>query len=175
MTFRQQLSPAQRHNAITIATQRYAQCQTWGTAKPDAHYRADGIRVGNLDDQIKGAVAEYAFGVMLDYVPTFTPYDPTANDVLGYEIRATFHTGGHLITKPTDKTGLYVLGVVDQAYWFVDFHGWRRYRETVINLGRLAACPTRYATPQTELWPLDMLPATPEYVSHRSSMVEIAS
>ena len=171
---RQRLTAEERTEAMEIGRLRQIENQTWQSASADISkpfYTKNGVRIGGTADHIKGGVAEYGFGLMFGYKHFWQPYNPEAKDVLGYEIRSTFCTTGHLVTRLKDHNGLYVFCVVDKDYWWIDIYGWRTLKQTKPNLSRVAWDTTIYATPQAELWPLELLPATAELLLHRSTMV----
>lgn len=156
---------------IQLTPQDVAECQKVALLKEQE------ITLGNMKNKypIPGGVKSYdvhlcgnfgekALAKYLNVAWGFTAYDPKANDVAGYEVRATYHANGRLLTHDEDKKGLYVLATVNRAKYLVTLWGWS-------NLKRCNT-PNRwaddmpypcYAMPQTELWPLDMLPETVQY------------
>jgi hypothetical protein len=113
---------------------------------------------------LTGAYGEQALALYLGVEWGFTEYNPKANDVAGYEVRATYRHNGRLLTHADDKNGLYVLAIIDRDTYTVNLAGWSNLKRCNTP-GRWAAempAPC-YAMPQAELWPMDMLPATASY------------
>lgn len=155
-----QLTPAQIINAKSIAYKKAVEC--------DVHQMVNRPR-GNVpsttyDRWLRGCLGEQAVAAYLGIEYTFKPYDVTANDVAGYEVRSTYHTNGRLLTHKEDKKGLYILAIIDRDTYAVNLAGWSNLKRCNTP-GRWATdlpgpC---YAMPQTDLWPMDMLPATALY------------
>jgi len=73
---------------------------------------------------LTGGYGEQALAIYLGVEWGFRPYDITANDVAGYEVRATYHAKGRLLTHADDKNGLYVLAIVNRDDYTVNLMGW---------------------------------------------------
>ena len=125
-----------------------------------AHKRVTDPETLNLN----GVLGEYALAKYLGWAYWYTEYDPSAYDVAGYEVRSTRHANGHLITHPGDKPGIYVLAIIE-AENMVRLHGWRTLKTANMQRHWRNDMHTPcYMTPQAELWPMDMLPATELYL-----------
>jgi hypothetical protein len=90
------------------------------------------------------------------------------NDVYGIQVRATTHTYGHLITKPNDKPGPYVLVTLERVNYnlvYATLRGWAWLHECNIDARWRTHGPNGqllprscYMTPQSALHPIDTVP-----------------
>ena len=116
-----------------------------------------------------GLVAEYAFAKWFGVEYTIKPYDPTNDDVLGYQIKATERYNGCLIKQPHNPAGIYILGIVLNDYNEVSFRGWKDSSEIQRACYWRADVPKPgYFVPQAALWALSDLPETNELQTHRT-------
>ena len=106
-----------------------------------------------------GCLGEYALAKYLGVNWGFTPYDLNANDVDGYEVRATRRADGCLLTKDTDKPGIYVLATLHPIEQIVKLKGWATLTEanTPARWAEFMPKPC-YRTPQDLLHPMATLP-----------------
>lgn len=106
-----------------------------------------------------GCLGEYALAKYLGVNWGFTPYDLNANDVDGYEVRATMRMDGCLLTKDTDKLGVYVLATGDKVNKTITLQGWATLTEanTPARWAEFMPKPC-YRTPQNLLHPMATLP-----------------
>ena len=117
-----------------------------------------------------GLVAEYAFAKWFGYDYVIKPYDPTNDDVLGYQIKATERYDGCLIKQPHNPSGIYILGIVLNDYTEVSYRGWKDSSEIQRACYWRADVPKPgYFVPQAALWPLSDLPETSELQTHRTT------
>jgi len=126
-----------------------------------------------------GALGEQAVANYFDYDYSYLGYDPRRNDVLGYEVRATYWPNGRLLTHPIeqrahdiggDKPGRYILVTIEQQTLLATIRGYStlwRCNERKSNWDASLRWPC-YAMPQNQLWPIDMLPATDELIKHQT-------
>ena len=153
------LTPEQIFNARDVAYKKALECEL--------HNMKNRYHPGNAyDTHLTGCYGEQALAVYLGVEWGFKPYDITANDVAGYEVRATYRANGRLLTHKEDKNGLYILATVDRDDYTVNLAGWSNLKRCNTP-GRWATdlpAPC-YAMPQADLWPMDMLPATVLYQS----------
>ena len=131
-----------------------------------------------LSEAIKfcGLLGEQAVANYFDYVNVYRPYSFRSNDVLGYEVRATYHENGCLLTHALDdkhygdKPGRYILVTIDQLTQEATLRGFstlKRCNERKDNYQTSWRYPC-FAMPQNQLWPIDMLPATDELIKHQT-------
>ena len=156
------LTPEQIFNARDVAYKKAMECEV---GKMKNRYNVP-IASTSYDRHLKGCYGEQAVAAYLGVEWGFTAYDPKANDVAGYEVRATYHANGRLLTHKEDKNGLYILAIIDRDDYSVNLAGWSNLKRCNTP-GRWATdlpLPC-YAMPQTELWPMEMLPATVLYQS----------
>jgi hypothetical protein len=116
------------------------------------------------ETHLTGCYGEQALAAYLGVEWGFKPYDIKANDVAGYEVRATYRANGRLLTHAEDKNGLYILATIDRDTYTVNLAGWSNLKRCNTP-GRWATdlpAPC-YAMSQAELWPMEMLPATALY------------
>jgi hypothetical protein len=132
-------------------------------------------RVGNrttpdtYTNHLQGALGEQALAKFLDVDYGFMPFDRANYDVAGYEVRSTRRQTGRLLTHHDDKPALYVLAIIE-ADNIIRLHGWRHLKEINTPKHWDSTLPHPcYATPQTELWPMDMLPATALYLCAKTN------
>jgi hypothetical protein len=119
-----------------------------------------------------GLVAEYAFAKWFGVYFTIKPYDPTNDDVLGYQIKATERYNGCLIKQPHNPAGIYILGIVLNDYSEVSFRGWKDSTEIQRACYWRADVPKPgYFVPQAALWALSDLPETNKLQTHRTTGV----
>jgi hypothetical protein len=119
-----------------------------------------------------GLVAEFAFAKWFGVDYTIKPYDPTNDDVLGYQIKATERYNGCLIKQPHNPPGIYVLGIVLNDFTEVSFRGWKDSSEIQRWCYWRADVPKPgYFVPQAALWALEDLPETSELFTHRTTGV----
>ena len=119
-----------------------------------------------------GLVAEYAFAKWFGVDFTIKPYDPTNDDVLGYQIKATERYNGCLIKQPHNPAGIYILGIVLNEGTEVSFRGWKDSTEIQRACYWRADVPKPgYFVPQAALWALSDLPETNELQTHRTTGV----
>ena len=159
--FKCNLSPDEIEKCNWLAELKTAEC-----AKGKMKHK----RVGNrskpdtFSNHLQGALGEQALAKFLGVDYGFTPYDRANYDVAGYEVRATRRFNGRLLTHNDDKPALYVLAIIE-ADNIIRLQGWRHLKElnTINHWDKSLPFPC-YATAQTELWPIDMLPATALYL-----------
>jgi hypothetical protein len=154
-----QLTPEQIFNARDIAYKKTMECEVKKMVQKRLY-----VPSTTYDRWLRGCYGEQALAAYLGVEYKFTPYDITANDVAGYEVRSTYHATGRLLTHADDKKGLYILAIIDQDTFTVTLAGWSNLKRCNTP-GRWATdlpgpC---YAMKQTDLWPMDMLPATALY------------
>ena len=122
-----------------------------------------------------GLLGEQAVANYFDYPNVYKQYDPKAHDILGYEVRATYHENGCLLTHAQDdqnygdKPGRYIFVTVDQKILTATIRGYStltRCNERTDNYQTGWRYPC-FAMPQNQLWPIDMLPATDELIQHQ--------
>ena len=122
-----------------------------------------------------GLLGEQAVANYFDYPNIYKQYDPKAHDILGYEVRATYHENGCLLTHAPDdknygdKPGRYIFVTVDQKTLTATIRGYStltRCNERTDNYQTGWRYPC-FAMPQNQLWPIDMLPATDELIQHQ--------
>ena len=131
--------------------------------------------------QFCGALGEQTIANYFDYDYSYLGYDANRSDVLGYQIRATYHGNGSLITHPIktstnpggDNAGRYILVTIDKSY-SATIRGYssltRCNKRTENWTTKINGCAVRwpaYFMPQTQLWPIEMLPATDELINHQ--------
>ena len=153
------LTPEQIFNVRDVAYKKALECEL--------HKMKNKRLPGNAyETALTGGYGEQALAIYLGVEWGFRPYDITANDVAGYEVRATYHAKGRLLTHADDKNGLYVLAIVNRDDYTVNLAGWSNLKRCNTQ-GRWATdLPVPcYAMPQAELWPMEMLPATALYAS----------
>ena len=123
-----------------------------------------------------GLLGEQAVANYFDYPNVYKQYDPKAHDILGYEVRATYHENGCLLTHAPDdqnygdKPGRYIFVTVDQKTFTATIRGYStltRCTERTDNFQTGWRYPC-FAMPQNQLWPIDMLPATDELIAHQT-------
>jgi len=118
-----------------------------------------------------GFAAEAAWAAIHGYKYNFRPYNKTNDDVLGYQIRATRHINGCLLTHDDDNDGYYLFATVSPEF-VVTFRGWQELRYCNLPYSWAPDMPYPcYKTPIDRLIPMDMLPATDALIQHRSAMV----
>ena len=127
-----------------------------------------------------GALGEQAVANYFDFDYSYLGYDPKRNDVLGYEVRATYYEAGRLLTHPVeqrshdvggDKPGRYILVTIEQNILRATIRGYStlwRCNERASNWDTALRWPC-FAMPQSQLWPIDMLPATDELIRHQTA------
>jgi hypothetical protein len=127
-----------------------------------------------------GVLGEQAVAKYFDYDYSYLGYDPKRNDVLGYEVRATYYPTGRLLTHPVeqrnhdiggDKPGRYILVTIEQNILRATIRGYStlwRCNERKSNWDTSLRWPC-FAMPQNQLWPIDMLPATDELIKHQTA------
>jgi hypothetical protein len=121
---------------------------------------------------LTGLIAEYAFAKWFGVDFTIKPYDPTNDDVLGYQIKATERYNGCLIKQPHNPAGIYILGIVLNDGTEVSFRGWKDSTEIQRACYWRADVPKPgYFVPQAALWALSDLPETNELQTHRTTGV----
>ena len=127
-----------------------------------------------------GALGEQAVANYFDYPYSYLGYDPKNNDVLGYEVRATYYATGRLLTHPMeerandiggDKNGRYILVTIEQLTLTATIRGYStltRCNERKSNWDTALRWPC-FAMPQDQLWPIDMLPASEQLLAFRQA------
>lgn len=124
-----------------------------------------------------GLLGEQAVANYFDYPNIYRPYDFRSHDVLGYEVRTTYHDNGCLITHAPDdqnygdKPGRYILVTINQQTLEATLRGYstlKRCNERASNYQTAWRYPC-FAMPQNQLWPIDMLPATDELIKHQTA------
>jgi hypothetical protein len=156
------LTPEQVFNARDVAYKKAMECEA-GKMVNRRYVQGTG---STFDRYLQGGYGEQAVAAYLGVEWGFRPYDITANDVAGYEVRATYRANGRLLTHAEDKNGLYILAIIDRDTLTVNLAGWSNLKRCN-TVGRWATdlpLPC-YAMPQAELWPMEMLPATVLYQS----------
>ena len=125
--------------------------------------------------QFCGLLGEQAVANYFDYLNVYKQYDFEAYDVLGYEVRATYHENGCLLTHAPDdqnygdKPGRYIFVTINQKTLMATIRGYSTLsrcnaRTDNFQTGWRYPC---FAMPQNQLWPIDMLPATAELIAHQ--------
>ena len=128
-----------------------------------------------FEQTLQGNLGEQAVAHYFNYEYVYQPYDKTRYDVLGYEVRTTYWQNGCLLTHPigdNDKPGIYILVTVDKNEFTATIRGWSdiaRCNERQSNWQQTWRYPC-FATPQSQLWPIEMLPATPELLEHQNRL-----
>ena len=125
-----------------------------------------------------GALGEQTIAKYFDYEYKYLGYDADRSDVLGYEVRATYHQNGRLLTHPPeprahdfkgDKPGRYILVTIKRHIYEATIRGYSklsRCNERLGNWDSSLRWPC-FAMPQAQLWPIDTLQATNELINHR--------
>ena len=132
-------------------------------------------------ESLKGVLGEIAVAEYFDYDFKYLGYDPKRSDVLGYQVRSTYYENGCLLTHPIktvtnpggDNAGRYILVTIDQLTLQATLRGYStltRCNERKSNWNTANRWPC-YFMPQNQLWPIDMLPATPELLDHQNRKV----
>lgn len=126
-----------------------------------------------FEQTLQGNLGEQAVAHYFNYKYVYQPYDKNRYDVLGYEVRTTYWQNGCLLTHPInvdgDKPGIYILVTVDKNEFTATIRGWSdiaRCNERKSNWQQTWRYPC-FATPQNQLWPIEMLPATAELIAHQ--------
>ena len=120
---------------------------------------------------LTGFAAEQAWASMHGAKYSFRPYNKTNDDVLGYQIRATRHQNGCLLTHDDDNDGYYLFATVSLDF-MVTFKGWQELRYCNLPYAWASDMPHPcYKTSTDRLIPMDMLPATDALIQHRRAMV----
>lgn len=153
-------------------------------AKRNGHQNSYGMnRAQNWAYDFCGALGEQAVAHYLDYDYSYSIYNPAASDVLGYQVRATYHNNGSLLTHPIktptnrrgDNAGRYILVTINENTFSATIRGYSsltRCNErtgnwtTEVN-GKAVRYPC-FFMPQWQLIPIDMLPATQELINHQT-------
>ena len=134
-----------------------------------------------FEQTLQGNLGEQAVAHYFDYEYVYQPYNKARYDILGYEVRTTYWPNGCLLTHPVievpgrpgiyqdDKPGMYILVTVDKNEFVATIRGWRNIADCNAmtqnwQTGWRYPC---FATPQSQLWPLDTLPATTELLTHQ--------
>lgn len=156
-----ELTPSELANAYKVAKLKTDDC-----INNNQRHRDYGRKVTNsYQTNLQGCLGEQALAIYLGVEYHHTGYDPTANDVAGYEVRATRHQTGRLLTHDHDKNGLYVLAIIEQDN-VINLAGWSNLKRCNIpNRWDVTLPKPCYAMRQADLWPMDMLPATVLYAS----------
>ena len=124
-----------------------------------------------------GALGEQAVSNYFGRPYVYKPYSQDAHDVLGYEVRATYYDNGQLLTHASDdkhygdKPGRYILVTIDQKTLTATIRGYStlsRCNERTDNYETGWRYPC-FAMPQSQLWPIDMLPANDELIAFRQT------
>jgi hypothetical protein len=153
------LTPEQVFNARDVAYKKALECALH--KMKNRYYAADAY-----ETHLTGCYGEQALAAYLGVEWGFRPYDITANDVAGYEVRATYRANGRLLTHAEDKNGLYILAIIDRDTLTVNLAGWSNLKRCNTRGRWDIKMPTPcYAMAQEELWPMEMLPATALYAS----------
>lgn len=154
--------------ALTVSQELNFENSKYGMNPEEAHQP---ILCGALGEQ---AVANY-FG----YPYSYLGYDPERHDVLGYEVRATYYSTGRLLTHPVktlkdkrgDKPGRYILVTIEELTLAATIRGYstlKRCNERISNWDNELRWPC-FAMPQSQLWPIDMLPENEELAAFRQA------
>lgn len=163
-----ELSPKEIFNAKKIANDITVWAKLY---KAKQRYGLKSNPMLNWELNLKGCLGEQAVAKYLGVPYEYTEYDKEAYDVMGYEVRATFHENGQLLNHPDDKTGIYILAIINPESYAVTLAGWSTKRRAIQHRYWNTKLPRPcYATPQAELWPMDMMPATRHYVQHLSDI-----
>ena len=156
------LTPEQVFNARDVAYKKAMECEA---GKMKNRYNVP-VASTSYDRHLKGCYGEQAVAAYLGVEWGFRPYDITANDVAGYEVRATYRANGRLLTHAEDKNGLYILAIIDRDTLTVNLAGWSNLKRCNTRGRWDIKMPTPcYAMAQEELWPMEMLPSTALYAS----------
>ena len=126
-----------------------------------------------------GVLGEQAIANYFGFTYSYLGYNPENNDVLGYEVRSTYLGTGRLFTHPVktpndrrgDKPGRYILVTVDQKTLAATIRGYStltRCNERQSNWDNELPSPC-FAMPQSQLWPIDMLPENEELAAFRQA------
>lgn len=125
-----------------------------------------------------GALGEQTVANYFKYDYSYLGYNADRSDVLGYEVRATYHENGRLLTHPPeprahdfkgDKPGRYILVTIKRHIYEATIRGYStlsRCNERQSNWDSSLRWPC-FAMPQAQLWPIEMLPATNELINHK--------
>ena len=125
----------------------------------------------NLDFEhvLQGYLGEQAVANYFKYETVYKPYNKSEYDILGYEVRTVYYSKAILITHPEDKPGNYILVSINKNEMVATLKGWSDLERC--NLWQLnwkykwrEPC---FGMDELQLWPMDMLPATPELIAHQ--------
>ena len=126
---------------------------------------------------LRGYLGERAVGLYFDYSTKFVPYSNSAKidkpaDVLGYEVRTVTYKNALLLTHEHDKPNAdYIcVSLIDSV---ATLKGWSGLSRTMTpeNWNRTKFWRSQcYAMLETDLWPMEMLPATFELIAHQQTV-----
>jgi len=103
---------------------KVAKLKTEDCIKNKQRNRDYGVKVtDNYAINLQGCLGEQAVAKYLGVPYEYTEYDKEAYDVMGYEVRATFHENGQLLNHPDDKTGIYILAIINPESYAVTLFG----------------------------------------------------
>ena len=137
-----------------------------------------------FEQTLQGYLGEQAVAHYFNFDLQYTKYDKKKYDILGYEVRTTYWHKGCLLTHPViervdkpgtyfdDKPGIYILVTIDKNTLNATIHGWRDIADcnAVKSHWDTTMRWPCFKTPQNELWPIDMLPATLELIAHQAKL-----
>ena len=121
----------------------------------------------------QGYLGECAVGLYFDYSPVYKTYDKSIPDVLGYEVRTVKYSNAILITHDQDLDADYICVSLDFKTMTATLKGWSSLQRTFIESnwrdGPKWHTPC-YGMPESQLWPMETLLATPELIAHQQTV-----
>jgi hypothetical protein len=123
-------------------------------------------------DTLQGYLGEEAFAKSLNYTTVWTPYNKTAYDVLGYEVRTVKYPNAILITHHDDKPAPYVCVSLDRLTLKATLKGWSDLTRcnTRLNNWRKDWRKPCFGMHEDQLFDIRTLPATLELIAHQKQV-----
>jgi hypothetical protein len=122
---------------------------------------------------LQGYLGECAVGLYFDYSIVYKTYNKKIADVLGYEVRTVKHSNAILITHDEDLDADYICVSINFKTMMATLKGWSSLQRTFIKSnwqdGPKWHTPC-YGMPESQLWPMDTLLATPELIAHQQTV-----
>lgn len=125
-----------------------------------------------FEHSLQGYLGEQAVAHYFDYDFVYVPYDKRQYDILGYEVRSVYYSKAILITHPEDKLGNYILVSINKNEMVATLKGWSPlYRCNLwqSNWQTNWRYPC-FGMPESQLWSMDTLIATPELLEHQGRL-----
>jgi hypothetical protein len=125
-----------------------------------------------FNNTLQGYLGEEALAKYFDYETVYKPYDKTAYDVLGYEVRTVSYDYAIMPTHHDDKPAMYVCVSFNKQTYVATLKGWSelsRCNARIKNWRDTWRFPC-FGMPEIELWPMSTLPATPELIAHQKQV-----